>query len=183
MFEAQASRNVTPLTRSSSRPLTTYSSRSVFRGSTACQAARGQCVVVGGGIGGLVSAAKLAQSGYEVTIVEQNPVLGGRCHTVSFEGCRFDTGPSLLLLPQVYRDTFSWLQSDIEEHVQLARVEPAAYRVWFADGYGHQGSETQGSTLDMFYDVQRMVQQLEEVEPGAGEGRQPMCQAAAATHP
>lgn len=104
--------------------------------------------------------------------MEQNPVLGGRCHTVSFEGCRFDTGPSLLLLPQVYRDTFRWLQSDIEQHVQLARVEPAAYRVWFADGCGKSGHDSQGCTLDMFYDVQRMVQQLEEIEAGAGERSQ-----------
>lgn len=114
-----------------------------------------------------MTAAKLAQSGYNVTVVEKNPDLGGRCQTVSFEGCRFDTGPSLLLLPQVYKDTFKWLASDISQHMQLARVEPAAYRVWFADGYGQGGPE--GCTLDMLYDVQQMVDQLERVEPGAGK--------------
>jgi phytoene dehydrogenase-like protein len=56
---------------------------------------------VGGGIGGLVTAAKLAQLGANVTICEQNPTAGGRCQTISVEGCRFDAGPSLLLLPQV----------------------------------------------------------------------------------
>jgi phytoene dehydrogenase-like protein len=133
--------------------------------------------VLGGGIGGLVTAAKLAQSGYSVTVCEQNDQLGGRCQTVSFENCRFDTGPSLLLLPQVYRDTFAWLGSSITEHVQLARVEPAAYRVWFADGFDSSSSSSssssgtqQDATLDLFYDVQRMVEQLERVEPGAGGG-------------
>jgi phytoene desaturase (3,4-didehydrolycopene-forming) len=118
----------------------------------------------------MVTAAKLAQSGYRVTLCEQNPSLGGRLQTVSMSGCRFDTGPSLLLLPQVYRDTFAYLGSSLEDHVQLARVEPAAYRVWFGDGYGAAGKDSpQGCTLDLLYDVQQMVQQLEQVEAGAGD--------------
>lgn len=150
--------------------LSQHSSRWQLRNTTctAASAAPRECVVLGGGIGGLVAAAKLAQSGYSVTVCEQNEQLGGRCQTVSFEGCRFDTGPSLLLLPQVYRDTFSWLGSSITEHVQLARVEPAAYRVWFADGFDSSSQAEQGASLDLFYDVQRMVEQLERVEPGAG---------------
>lgn len=131
-------------------------------------AAQQDCVVLGGGIGGLVTAAKLAQSGYRVTVCEQNEQLGGRCQTVSFEGCRFDTGPSLLLLPQVYQETFAWLGSSITEHVQLARVEPAAYRVWFADSFDSSSQAKEVASLDLFYDVQRMVEQLERVEPGAG---------------
>lgn len=147
--------------------LAQHSSRWQCRTSTCtASAAQRDCVVLGGGIGGLVTAAKLAQSGYSVTVCEQNEQLGGRCQTVSFEGCRFDTGPSLLLLPQVYRETFAWLGSSITEHVQLARVEPAAYRVWFADNF--DSSSQEGASLDLFYDVQRMVEQLERVEPGAG---------------
>lgn len=161
--------------RARSRPSAqTSSGRSTTRNgkgrpTEVCQAAAGHdCVVLGAGIGGLTVAAKLAQSGYNVTVCEQNTELGGRCQTVSFEGCRFDTGPSLLLLPQVYRDSFKWLGSDISDHVELARVEPAAYRVWFADGYGGSQHGSQGCTLDLFNDVQRMVDQLEQVEPGAG---------------
>jgi hypothetical protein len=53
----------------------------------------------------------------------------------------------------------------------VRQVEPAAYRVWFADGYGSSsgGGRDGGCTLDMFYDVQHMVEQLEQVEEGAGE--------------
>ena len=127
--------------------------------STTAHAFSRECVVLGGGVGGLVTAAKLAQAGHNVTIVEQNEQLGGRCQTVTMAGCRFDTGPSLLLLPHVYKDTFNWLGSDISQHVQLSRVEPAAYRVWF---------EGSGGTLDLLYDVQQMVQQLEQVEPNSG---------------
>jgi phytoene dehydrogenase-like protein len=124
------------------------------------------CVVVGGGIGGLVTAAKLAQSGYAVTLCEQGSALGGRCATVALGPFRFDTGPSLLLLPQYYASTFEWLGSSLDQHVQLARVEPAAYRVWFPDSSraAHGGC----FTLDLLYDAQAMVAQLEAVQAGAG---------------
>lgn len=135
--------------------------------SIACNAASARhCIVIGGGIGGLVIAAKLAQaSDYKVTLLEQNQTVGGRCQSTSFEGCRFDTGPSLLLLPQVYRDTLEWLGSDISTFVRLQRVEPAAYRVHFCEAVG---SSAGSSSLDLLYDVQQMVQQLEQVELGAG---------------
>lgn len=51
--------------------------------------------------------------------------------------------------------------SQLEDHVQLRRVDPAAYRVFFHD-------ETAGpSWLDLLYDVQAMAAQLEAVEAGA----------------
>ena len=71
-------------------------------------------VVVGGGVGGLFVAAKLAQSGVEVTLVEKNSrsAAGGRlaCESVVADNgrrYRFETGPSLLLLPSVYRDALA----------------------------------------------------------------------------
>lgn len=71
---------------------------------------------------------------------------------------RFDTGPSLLLFPETYRQAYRRLGHELSDHLDLYRVEPAAYRIFF-EGKGH---------LDMLYDVQRMMQQLEGVEPGAG---------------
>jgi len=117
-----------------------------------------------------VTAAKLAQSGYSVTVCEQNASFGGRCQSITLEGCRFDTGPSLLLLPQVYKDTFKWLGADLSDHVQLARVEPAAYRVWFPDDAG----DHKCATLDLLYDVQQMAEQLEELEPGSSKHGSPV---------
>jgi phytoene dehydrogenase-like protein len=126
------------------------------------------------------------------------------------DGYRFDTGPSLLLFPDEYRKTFEWLGSSLEEHVQLAKIEPAAYRVFFADAYSSNNSSSPstssssgsgrsssssssssssggnassssgsssnegGSYLDLLYDVNAMVQQLERLQEGAGEhGQRP----------
>lgn len=60
-------------------------------------------VVIGAGIGGICIAGRLARRGFEVTVCESNDKAGGRAASQSFEGCRFDTGPSLLLFPNVYR--------------------------------------------------------------------------------
>ncbi|CAN0553549.1 unnamed protein product, partial [Ectocarpus sp. 8 AP-2014] len=74
-----------------------------------------EVVVVGAGVGGLATAARLAKAGCRVTVVEKNSEedIGGRLNELVMEGgFRFDTGPSLLLLPETYRETFAgWLLS------------------------------------------------------------------------
>jgi phytoene desaturase len=61
-------------------------------------------VVVGGGIGGLASAALLGRAGHEVTLLEANPWLGGKSRRIELEGRRVDTGPSLLTFPHVWEE-------------------------------------------------------------------------------
>eukprot|EP00897_Mesotaenium_endlicherianum_P000927 jgi/Mesen1/10835/ME000093S10359 len=118
-------------------------------------------VVVGGGIGGLHVATRLAREGHRVVLCEKNAEVGGRVQSVVDEaGTRFDTGPSLLLMPQKYREAFAALGEDLDEHVQLARVEPAAYRVFFSDAAQPEGGRVQ-MHLDLLYDVEAMCRQLE----------------------
>ena len=82
---------------------------------------RQKAIVVGGGVGGLGMASRLANAGYEVTILEKNPDTGGRCRSESFEGggegYRFDTGPSLMLLPDRYREQFTAVGKKLEVRV------------------------------------------------------------------
>ncbi|MGA7690276.1 MAG: FAD-dependent oxidoreductase, partial [Jiangellales bacterium] len=63
-------------------------------------------VVIGAGMAGLSSAARLAKRKHEVTVLEQADTIGGKLGRYSRDGFVFDTGPSLLTLPAVYRDTF-----------------------------------------------------------------------------
>ncbi|EFJ43214.1 hypothetical protein VOLCADRAFT_96696 [Volvox carteri f. nagariensis] len=87
-----------------------------------------------------------------------NSQVGGRCQSLQRGRFRFDTGPSLVLFIETYRQTFAALGTSLAQQVPVVRVAPAAYRVFF------QGA----GSLDMLYDVQRMVEQLEGVEKGAG---------------
>jgi len=90
-------------------------------------------VVVGGGYGGLASAARLAKLGHDVTLLEAGTRLGGALGLVEQDGFRWDTGPTHTLLPAVLRDLFRKSGRPLEKEVDLVPVEPIARHV-FDDG-------------------------------------------------
>jgi len=94
-------------------------------------------VVVGAGMGGLAVAARLATVGHDVVVCEQADRVGGKVGTVERDGFVFDTGPSLLTLPAVYRDLFLKTGGPIEDSLDLVEVDPAfRYRFPGLDGVG-----------------------------------------------
>ena len=75
-------------------------------------------VVVGAGMGGLAVAARLAALGHDVTVVRAGrAVVGGKLGVLARDGFVFDTGPSLLTLPAVYRDLFLATGGPLEDDV------------------------------------------------------------------
>ncbi|MFC5949189.1 phytoene desaturase family protein [Pseudonocardia lutea] len=64
-------------------------------------------IVIGAGVGGLAAAARLAALGHEVALHERAPIHGGKLGVVEREGFVFDTGPSLLTLPDVLEEVFT----------------------------------------------------------------------------
>ena len=64
-------------------------------------------VVIGAGVGGMAVAARLAVRRHEVTVVEQAQTHGGKLGRYARDGFVFDTGPSLLTLPAVFRELFA----------------------------------------------------------------------------
>ncbi|MGZ4631704.1 MAG: phytoene desaturase family protein [Actinomycetes bacterium] len=90
-------------------------------------------VVVGAGMGGLAAAARLATLGHSVVVCEQSASIGGKVGVFARDGFAFDTGPSLLTLPAVYRDLFLKTGASLESAVDLVEVEPA-FRYRFPDG-------------------------------------------------
>ena len=67
---------------------------------------------------------------------------------------RFDQGPSLLLLPHLFREAFYDLDSSLEaEGVELMKCEPN-YNIWFNDG----------ESFELSTDVSRMKNEVEKWE-------------------
>ncbi|MBD8869197.1 phytoene desaturase family protein [Nocardioides donggukensis] len=89
-------------------------------------------VVVGGGFGGLASAARLAKQGHEVTLVERREELGGALGSISADGFTWDTGPTHTLLPAVLRDLFRKTGRPLERELDLVPQETVREH-WFED--------------------------------------------------
>ncbi len=115
-----------------------------------------EVLVIGAGIGGIAAAARLARRGYKVRVFEKLPQPGGRCGRVSADGFTFDTGPTLYLMPRVFRETFADLGERVSDHLDLVPLAPT-YRVHFHDG----------TSLDLTPDLLQMRDQLETMEPGS----------------
>ena len=90
-------------------------------------------VVIGAGIGGMSAAIRLAKAGHKVSIYEASDRTGGKCRTEWIGDYAFDTGPSLLTLPAVYRDLFLKTGKRIEHILDIAPVDPA-FDYHFPDG-------------------------------------------------
>lgn len=90
-------------------------------------------IVIGAGMGGMATAARLAKAGHQVTIYEASDRHGGKCRTEWIGNYAFDSGPSLLTLPAVYRDFFQRTGEVMGRVLELVPVNPSFdYR--FADG-------------------------------------------------
>lgn len=81
----------------------------------------------------MATAARLSVKGHQVTIVEQSDQVGGKAGAYSRDGFVFDTGPSLITLPAVYRDLFLKTGTSLEDNVDLQPVEPGTSYRW-SDG-------------------------------------------------
>lgn len=87
-------------------------------------------VIIGAGLGGLGLAVRMAAAGWRVTVCEQNAAPGGKMNRWETGGFRFDTGPSLITLPEIFADTFRAGGADLRDHVEFLRVCPLAHYTW-----------------------------------------------------
>ena len=89
-------------------------------------------IIIGGGVGGLCTAARLLKNGYQVTVLEKEDKVGGRAHRIHNKGYTFDTGPTLLMMTDVLYDTFEYCGKNFDDYIELLQLEPN-YQVAFAD--------------------------------------------------
>ncbi|WP_422737729.1 phytoene desaturase family protein [Micromonospora sp. WMMD729] len=109
-------------------------------------------VVVGAGLGGLACALHLAGSGRQVTVLERESVPGGRAGRLAVDGYEFDTGPTVLTMPDLIAEALGAVGEELRDWLDLTPLDPA-YRAYYPDG----------STLDVRTDTTRMAAEISRV--------------------
>jgi phytoene desaturase len=109
-------------------------------------------VVVGAGLGGLSAALRLAGAGRSVTVLEREDVPGGRAGLLTDGGYSFDTGPTVLTMPDLIADALDCVGESMDDWLQLEPVAPL-YRARFADG----------SSMDVHASVDAMAEEVARV--------------------
>ncbi|ADV84399.1 phytoene desaturase family protein [Terriglobus saanensis] len=113
--------------------------------------------IIGSGLAGLSAAVVLAARGHSVSVFEKNPWLGGKAAQLSEAGFRFDMGPTILIQPSVLRRIFSEANRNLEDYLDMVRLDPA-WRCFFEDG----------TVLDLTDSTEEMSATFNQIKPGMG---------------
>lgn len=109
-------------------------------------------VVVGAGLSGLSTALHLTGAGRRVTVLDSAPQPGGRVATEEIGGHAFDTGATVLTMPELLDEAFAAVGEKTADRLTLTRLDPA-YRAHFADG----------SSLNLYTEPEAMEAELRSV--------------------
>lgn len=94
---------------------------------------RNRAIVIGAGLGGLAGAMRLGAKGYQVTVIDKLDVPGGRGSAICKDGHRFDLGPTIVTVPQLYRELWEACGRDFDADVTLKPLDPF-YEIRWPDG-------------------------------------------------
>ena len=84
---------------------------------------QGEALVIGAGLGGLATAMRLGAKGWRVTVVDRLDRPGGRGSSITRDGHRFDLGPTIVTVPQVFEDLWAASGRDFRKDVDLRPLE------------------------------------------------------------
>jgi phytoene desaturase len=89
-----------------------------------------RAIIIGSGIAGLASALRLKKKGYDVTVFESNPYVGGKLHVVEKEGFRWDAGPSLFTMPHLVDELFELFDLDPKSYFDYIKKDVVCNYFW-----------------------------------------------------
>ena len=99
-------------------------------------------LVIGAGVGGLVSALELAAHGLDVTVLDRAAGPGGKLREVDIGGAAIDAGPTVFTMRWVFDEIFQAAGETLDSHISLKPADILARHHWNA-----------GETLDLFADI------------------------------
>lgn len=117
--------------------------------------------VIGAGVAGLASAIRLQHSGYDVTLYEKEAIPGGKMHQIKKDGFTFDLGPSLVMMPALYKEVFELAGRNPDDYIPMERLDPM-YTARFGPGEEEQ--------LHISSDLIQLLDMLEDISDEDAEG-------------
>ncbi len=115
-------------------------------------------VILGSGIASLSAGSFLAKDGYDVTLLEKNPTIGGRARKFEADGFVFDMGPSWYWMPDVFERFYQQFGKTTSDFYDLKRLDPS-YRIFWQDG----------EHTDVPAKMEDLYAWFEELEPGSSK--------------
>lgn len=120
---------------------------------------RPHAIVIGAGLGGLASAMRLGAKGYRVTVLDRLDSPGGRGSSIWQNGHRFDLGPTIVTVPQLFRELWAACGRDFDKDVDLRPIDPF-YEIRWPDG----------SSFTARQDTDAMRAEVARLSPGDSQG-------------
>lgn len=118
-------------------------------------------IVIGAGVAGLASAIRLQHAGYDVELFEKESIPGGKMHRIELDGYQFDLGPSIVMMPEIYREIFELCGRNPDDYIPMERLDPM-YRVYFGDDPDHP--------YDISSDLTELTKTIERISEEDAEG-------------
>lgn len=119
---------------------------------------RKHAAIVGAGPGGLAAAMLLAGQGYQVSVYEKQPYVGGRTSRVQLGDYKFDRGPTFFMMPYLLEELFASVDRRLSDYVDLIELDPL-YRLKFGE-----------ESFTPSRDTEKTVEEIERLFPGNGKG-------------
>lgn len=80
--------------------------------------------MVGAGVAGLSAAVRLQNLGYDVHLYEKDVKPGGKMNQIEKDGFLFDVGPTIVMMPEIYREVFEVCGKDPDDYIPMEKVDP-----------------------------------------------------------
>jgi len=90
-------------------------------------------IIVGAGIAGISSAVQLRSQGYDVEIYEKEAQIGGKMNQIKSKGYTFDLGPTIVMMPEVYKEPFRLAGKNPDDYITMSQINPI-YSVFYPNG-------------------------------------------------
>jgi phytoene desaturase len=123
-----------------------------------CKGKDKRVIIIGAGPGGLTAGMILARRGFDVTIVEKKPHVGGRNAELKAGDFLFDTGPTFLHQKFTLDEVFAEAGRRSEDYLDFVLLDPMTRLSW---------GET---SLETTSDIEQMARRIDRVFPGNAEG-------------